>query len=146
MSKSKQKHQQVQDPFLQDELDVYEAVLKLEEDYGKEILTENQKKKLLSAREHLSKLKTKKSTKVRLEEAGGDAEKVAEMMILAMKRVVETLLISEYEYCSLEEWQKKSPELKSKVINLFFYMVYEIREDVLREKLIEAFEGGAKNE
>jgi hypothetical protein len=135
------KDQKKNDPFWQDELDVYEAILKLEEEKGEKILTEEKRRKLLEAREHLSEFNQESTDKVSLKSAESDPEKAADMMIYAMRRSVKSLLIEKYKYCSLEEWEKKDGVTRRKVINLFFYLIYGIREDKLRERLVDVFEG-----
>jgi hypothetical protein len=132
--------------YANDELDVYEALLKLEESYGKELLSERQREKLLAARESLRKLKQTPEEKMSLKSLGESPNKAVDVLMYALKRSVEIMLIEGYEYCSIEEWKEKPVELRAKIVEMFFYLIYEVKEKEFEDRLRVLLQGGAKHE
>lgn len=45
-----------------------------------------------------------------------------DVYLMALSKLVEKVLLEKYKYCSREEWDKKSPELKRAVLRLFAYV------------------------
>ena len=128
----------VHDPFLADELDVLEAVASLEKKYGKKILTDEQREKLSAARHNLGNLGSTEE-KVSIKKLVNDPQKATEVFMFALHRLVERLLIYSYDYCTESEWKNKNAELKGKVVSLFFYIIFGIKEQEMRNWLMGVF-------
>src|SRR4030066_1884694 len=101
---------QPHDPFLADELDVLEAVAKLEQKYGKKILTEEQRGKLLQARRGEGGQTAEVSvTKInQLKSIGGIGQKEAEWLVAALRAKLKNDIsnnLGKYSWDSFSEKQ-----------------------------------------
>lgn len=127
------KPKQPPEPNYQDELDVYEAVLKLEEKYGKKFLTEEQREKLEKAGRTQIKDRFGLTEKV-----GGDIlNKTDKYPIL--KNVIKSLLVGiEYEFKDLvpdDFFIKATAEEKGDMREWLFKMKYGVYPDYFAVKV-----------
>ncbi|OGV97151.1 hypothetical protein A2W24_00395 [Microgenomates group bacterium RBG_16_45_19] len=131
---------QPHDPFLADELDVLEAVAKLEQKYGKKILTEEQRGKLLQARRGEGGQTAEVSvTKInQLKSIGGIGQKEAEWLVAALRAKLKNDISNNLGKYS---WDSFSEKQKQYVISCYFQLVYGTSEYHLAELLA----GGGKN-
>lgn len=131
---------------LEEELDVLEAVYKIGKEKGLELLRPEQVKKLRDG----GRMEGEKAMvhgaingkSLKRSEAQVNAIKMADLFIFTLKKSVERILLEEENYCTPEEWRKKSIELRSRVVDVFFYLFYGMKESELRLGIITKFTGG----
>lgn len=123
-----------------EELDVWEALYQLEKRHGKVILKPEQKEKLQKHRGYLEKVNQLPTVKKDvLEKNSGTEDKVVEILLVGLRKGVESTLIHVLNYCSVGEWNKKDDLVKSKVLNLFYYLFYGVSEEQMRGQLQKMF-------
>ena len=77
-----------------------------------------------------------------------EREKAAEMANVFMAMLIrsfEQAIVEKLEYCSADEWESKSDEVKWSVDALLFYATYEISLEGLRDNMFTAFSGNVEN-
>jgi hypothetical protein len=136
-SKTQNPNSKQVEPNYQDELDVLEAVATLEKKYGEKLLTDEQKEKLAGAGRVAVAPEAKKLILSQSETL--NAEKLADVYVYAMRRVLEKALIEKKHYCSVEEWNSYSDDYKETLLKLFFYVYFGVKETEMKQKLENIF-------
>ena len=117
------------EPFYQDELDVYEAVAKLEEKYGRKILTEEQREKLrkggrTGGTKKTDQDSTKEEIRTKLSFSGVN-EKQAGWLVAGLRAKIKSDMA---KYLGEQGWSGFTEKQKQYAISCYFRLVYGVTE------------------